>query len=73
MSTLQVTDQLLHTAFKSWNKEKHFVLSYETSDLNDLKSGIISDKVFIYDLSNNSHYTSPKSKAQLLKFLIETL
>jgi hypothetical protein len=77
MSTLIITEKLLQKTFYLWQTNRanfaRFIISNETKNLNDLQSGIASDKVFIYDLIKKTWLTKPQSKAQLLKFLIESM
>jgi len=53
--------------------QKNLVLSGETKDLNDLQSGVITNKVFIYDLNNKTWLTQPMSRSQMLKYLLKQL
>ena len=78
MSTLIIDEKTLQKLFYVWKirvgyKGRGLMLSYETKNLNDLQSGVISNKVFIYDLDKKTWLTKPKSKGQLLKYLITTL
>jgi hypothetical protein len=77
MSTLIITEKLLEKTFYLWQKNNQLKNQYtilsEVTNLNDPQSGVISDKVYIYDLIGKRWFTRPKSKAQLLKFLIESM
>jgi hypothetical protein len=77
MSSLIITEKLLQKTFYIWKKTKQtnnqYTISPEVNNLNDMQSGVISDKVYIFDLIRKRWFTQPKSTAQLLKYLIETL